>query len=75
MWEYLDKNKEWIFSGVGASLFIFLLTYFQRNKRKANSKNIASNKFSINNINMSQKGGKSSTNYQSSGDINIHKEK
>lgn len=54
MWEYLDKNKEWIFSGIGASIVIFILTfvftYFRKRNKRANSKNIASDNSSINNI-------------------------
>ncbi|OOE86794.1 hypothetical protein [Salinivibrio sharmensis] len=52
---WLLENKEWVFSGIGVSVLIFLLSLFRKNPSSTQI----------------QKSGDNSTNYQSGGDINI----
>ncbi|GEM77567.1 hypothetical protein [Vibrio sagamiensis] len=52
---WLIENKEWIFSGVGVSLIVFILSLFSKNKQ----------------LKQSQTSGNNSKNYQAGGDIKI----
>jgi len=54
---WLLENKEWIFSGVGVSVVVFIFSIFNKNGR----------------LKQTQKSGRSSKNYQAGGDINIGK--
>ncbi|REG86558.1 hypothetical protein [Marinomonas pollencensis] len=56
---WLIENKEWIFSGVGVSVIIFILSVLRKN---SDSKQV-------------QKSGANSTNYQAGGDIKIGEKK
>lgn len=61
MWEWINENKEWLFSGGGVVLLSWIVTcIFKRNKHE--KKNVA---------NQSIKAGDHSKNYQSTGDISI----
>ncbi|MBV7414526.1 hypothetical protein [Aeromonas sp. sif2433] len=54
---WLLENKEWVFSGVGVSVVVFIFSIFKKNSE----------------LKQTQKSGKSSKNYQAGGDINIGK--
>lgn len=56
---WINENKEWIFSGVGVVIITFILNYFFKEK-------IFSQK---------QKSGKKSNNYQAGKDITINNKK
>lgn len=56
---WLLENKEWIFSGIGVSIVIFILN----------------NIFNKKHYSQKQKGGNKSKNYQSGGNININNKK
>ena len=55
--EWIAKNTEWIFSGIGVFLLSTLYALLRRSRKKQ--------------AEMIQKGGKESTNYQAGGDIHI----
>ncbi|SHM37269.1 hypothetical protein [Fibrobacter sp. UWB7] len=60
--DFIAKNKEWIFSGIGVfflSLLITFAIYFIKGHKKGGSS-------------QSQKSGKNSVNLQSKGSITIH---
>lgn len=52
---WLQENQDWVFSGIGVSVILFILSWF---KRSSGSKQV-------------QKSGSNSKNYQSARDINI----
>lgn len=60
---WVSKNKEWLFSGAGITVILFVLgILFKIKKRK------------YDNMALSQKSGSNSVNLQSARDININKE-
>lgn len=56
---WINENKEWIFSGVGVVIITFILNYFFKEKS----------------ISKKQKSGKKSKNYQSGENITISNKK
>lgn len=54
--QWMIDNKEWLFSGVGVFAITVIISIITSKKRT---------------IKQTQKSGSNSTNYQSSGDINI----
>ncbi len=54
--QWVIDNKEWLFSGVGIFVITVVISIFTSKKRA---------------IKQTQKSGSNSTNYQSTGDINI----
>lgn len=58
MWEWLNENKEWLFSGGGVVFIGYVGTrFFRKNKEDLNKQSIES--------------GKNSKNYQAGRDISI----
>ncbi len=57
--EFIVKNKEWIFSGIGVAAIPFIINMFVRRKKKENK------------VIMNQKNGANSVNNQSSDKIEI----
>ncbi|KJG01698.1 hypothetical protein [Photobacterium angustum] len=53
--DWLIENKEWVFSGIGVSVVVFFLSFFNKGKQ----------------LKQSQKSGGNSKNYQAGGDIKI----
>lgn len=73
MLDYIMKNKEWIFSGIGISILGILFWFFKDKSRKSNQtiKDGNSNQLITGEGNQLQKSGENSDNYQAGGDINI----
>jgi hypothetical protein len=59
MFDWLWKNREWVFSGVGVAAVVGIVAWF-RNKGRSGSR-----------IKQSQRSGHNATNIQSGRDINI----
>ncbi|MQR02475.1 hypothetical protein GEV47_17505 [Glaciimonas sp. GS1] len=59
--DWIVANKEWVFSGIGASALSLLVGVFARKKKASPTQ--------------SQTSGKNSTNIQAGGDINIGSKK
>ncbi len=54
--DWIIDNKEWIFSGIGVSVVVFVMSLFIKSKK---------------NNTLNQSSGKNSINIQSANDINI----
>lgn len=57
MIEYILKNKEWIFSGIGVPLIVYILNIINKTRNKDNNRNIenlGNNNLKAKNINFNQ---------------------
>jgi predicted tellurium resistance membrane protein TerC len=67
MYQWIIDNKEWLFSGAGILVVTFVIGLFYQKKKRQ----IVVIKEINNSKKMNQRGGKHSTNYQSSGNMHI----